>query len=165
MASDNSFDIVSKVDYQEAANAIDQAKRELIQRYDLKNTKSEIEFQQKEDLIVLISENDYTLNSVNEILKSKMIKRQVPIKALNYGDIKEAGGNTVRQEITIQNGIPKEKAKDIIKDIKDLKLKVQAQIQEDQLRISGKNRDDLQAVIAMVRAKDYGIHVSFTNYR
>jgi len=159
-----SFDIVSKVDLQEVSNAIQQALKEIHTRYDLKDSKSDIQMDGKEAL-VLTSADDYKLKAVNDVLQSKLVKRSVPLKAFTYGAIEEAAGSTVRQRITMQQGIPIEKARDIVKLIKNSKKKVQASIQGDVVRVSGKDRDTLQEIIAMLRQNDFGIDMQFTNYR
>jgi uncharacterized protein YajQ (UPF0234 family) len=164
MASENSFDVVSKVELQEVRNAVDQATKEVLTRFDLKNSKSSMEFDGKEK-ITLASQDEYTLKAVTDILQNKLVKRGVSLKGLKYGTITPASHNSVRQEITLQQGIPTEKAKDIVKLIKDAKKKVQASIQGDTVRISGKDRDELQAVIALLKQKDFGIDMQFTNYR
>lgn len=164
MASDNSFDIVSKVDLQEVSNAIQQALKEIHQRYDLKDSKSNIELEGK-DAIILTSADDYTLKAVTDVLQSKLIKRGVPLKAFDYGKIEPAASSTVRQKVSMQQGIPTEKAKDIVKYIKDSKKKVQASIQGDFVRVTGKDRDTLQEIIALLKGKDFGIDMQFTNYR
>ncbi len=165
MADNNSFDIVSEVDYQEVSNAVNQAIKEVSQRFDLKSSNSEIMLSDKEHLITIVSQDEYTIKSVTEVIKSKMVKRKVPLKALNYGDIQDASSGRARQIITIQNGISKEKAKDIVKDIKNLKMKVQSQIQEDKIRVTAKKIDDLQSVMKFLKEKDYDIHLAFKNYR
>jgi uncharacterized protein YajQ (UPF0234 family) len=165
MAENPSFDIVSKVDLQEVDNAINQARKEIIQRYDFKGSKSSIELNQKEFQITLISDDDFKMKAVVDILQSKFVKRSVPLKALKYGTVESAASNTVRQVITLQNGIDKENAKIITKMIKESGRKVQAQIMDDQIRVSGKNKDDLQAIMAMVRQADLPFAVQFTNYR
>jgi len=162
---DNSFDIVSKVEMPEVVNAIHQATKEISQRYDLKNTKSQIEFIEKEHKIVVSSSDDFHLKAVLEILQGKLVRRGVPLKALSYGAVEPAAGGAVRQEITLQQGIPVEKAREIVKAIKDAKKKVQASIQGDFVRVSGKDRDTLQEIIAMLRSRDFGIDMQFTNYR
>jgi uncharacterized protein YajQ (UPF0234 family) len=164
MASDNSFDIVSKVDLQEVSNAIQQALKEIHQRYDLKDSKSNIEMDGK-DAIVLTSADDYKIKAVNDIFQGKLVKRGVPLKGLTYGTIDPAAGSTVRQKITLQQGVPTEKAKEIVKFIKDSKKKVQASIQGDFVRVSGKDRDSLQDIIAALKGHDFGIDMQFTNYR
>ena len=162
---DNSFDVVSKIDLPEVSNAVQQALKEIQQRYDLKNSHSNVELQEKENKIFLQSEDEYKLKAVIEILEGKLVKRKVPLKGLVYGTVTPAGGNSVRQEITLQQGIPIEKARDIVKAIKDSKKKVQASIQGDFLRIAGKDRDTLQDVMQMLRSADFGIDMQFTNYR
>jgi uncharacterized protein YajQ (UPF0234 family) len=164
MAAENSFDIVSKVDLQEVSNAIQNALKEIHTRFDLKDSKSDIQLEGKEAL-VLSSSDEYKLKAVTDILQSKLIKRGVPIKALNYGTVEPAAGSSVRQKITMQQGIPIEKAREIVKLIKDSKKKVQASIQGDTVRVSGKDRDALQEVIALLRGHDFGIDMQFTNYR
>jgi len=163
MPADNSFDIVCKVDMQEVTNAVDQARREVDTRYDLKGSKNEIKLEKTELLIT--SADEMKLKAVVDILQSKLHKRGVPLKALTYGDVEAAAGSTFKQKIGLQQGIPIEKAKEIVRMIKDAKIKVQASIQEDQVRVTGKSKDDLQRVMAMVREKDLGIAVQFTNYR
>ena len=162
--AENSFDIVSKVDLQEVSNAIQNAVKEIHTRYDLKDSRSEITLDGKE-AIILSSSDEYKLKAVNDILQSKLVKRGVPLKALSYGVIEPAASSTVRQRITMQQGIPIEKAREIVKRIKDSKKKAQASIQGDVVRVSGKDRDALQEIIAMLRATDFGIDMQFTNYR
>ncbi len=162
--ADNSFDIVSKVDLQEVSNAIQQALKEIHQRFDLKDSKSNIEMEGKE-AVVLTSADEYKLKAVIDILGTKLVKRGVPLKARNYEKIGPAAGSTVRQKITMQQGIPTEKAREIVKTIKDSKKKVQASIQGDFVRVNGKDRDTLQEIIALLRQKDFGIDMQFTNYR
>ena len=164
MASENSFDIVSKVDMQEVSNAIQQALKEIHQRYDLKDSHSNVEMEGHEALI-LTSSDDYKLKAVTDVLQSKLVKRGVPLKAFSYGKIEPAAGSTVRQRVTMQQGIPTEKAREIVKAIKDSKKKVQASIQGDFVRVSGKDRDTLQEIIALLRSQDFGIDMQFTNYR
>jgi cyclic-di-GMP-binding protein len=164
MAIDNSFDIVSKVDLQEVSNAIQQALKEIHTRFDLKDSKSDIKIEGK-DAIQVNSIDEYKLKAVLDVLQQKLVKRQVPLKALTYGAIEPAAGATVRQKISLQQGIPTEKAKEIVKLIKDSKKKVQASIQGDTVRISGKDRDILQEIIALVKSRDFGIDMQFTNYR
>ena len=161
---ENTFDIVSKVDLQEVSNAIQNALKEIHTRFDLKDSKSNIQVEGKE-AIILSSLDEYKLKAVNDILQSKLVKRGVPIKALTYGAVEPAAGSTVRQRITMQQGIPTEKAKEIVKVIKDSKKKVQASIQGDSVRVSGKDRDALQEIIALLRGRDFGIDMQFTNYR
>jgi cyclic-di-GMP-binding protein len=162
--AENTFDIVSKVDLQEVSNAIQNALKEVHTRFDLKNTKSDIQLEGK-DAIVLTSADEYKIKAVNDILQSKLVKRGVPLKALSYGSIDPAAGSSVRQRITMQQGIPTEKAREIVKVIKDTKKKVQASIQGDMVRVSGKDRDALQEIIGMLRQRDFGIDMQFTNYR
>lgn len=162
--AENSFDIVSKVELQEVNNAIQQALKEVHTRYDLKDSKSNIELEGKE-AIVLSSADEYKLKAVNDVLQGKLVKRGVPLKALDYGKIEDAAGSTVRQRITMQQGIPTDKAREIVKAIKDTKKKVQAAIQGDLVRVSGKDRDTLQEIMAVLRGRDFGIDMQFTNYR
>jgi cyclic-di-GMP-binding protein len=164
MAAENTFDIVSKVDLAEVANAIQQALKEIHQRYDLKDSHSNIEMEGK-DAIILTSADDYKLKAVNDVFQGKLVKRGVPLKGLAYGKIEPAASSTVRQKITLQQGVPIEKAKEIVKFIKDSKKKVQASIQGDFVRVSGKDRDSLQDIIAALRNQDFGIDMQFTNYR
>jgi hypothetical protein len=161
----NSFDIVSRIDLQEVNNAINQAVKEVVNRYDLKSTKSTIELDSDGSKIVVRSNDDFSLKQVVIVLDQKLVKRSVPLKGLSYGPIREAGGSTVMQEIVLQQGIPIEKAREIVKLIKNRKLKLQSSIQGDQVRVTGKNRDDLQTVIAMLKEEDLGIDMQFTNYR
>ena len=163
MASSSSFDIVSEVDMQEVDNAINQSKKEISQRYDFKGCKAEIEV--SEDEIKISSEDEFKLNAVVDILKGKLIKRGISPKALDLGKIENATMGTVRQTAKIVKGISKEKAKIIVSDIKASKIKVQAQIMDNQIRVSGKDKDDLQNTITMLKEKDYGIELQFTNYR
>jgi uncharacterized protein YajQ (UPF0234 family) len=162
---DNSFDVVSKIEIPEVVNAIQQATKELQQRYDLKDSHSTIELVEKDNKIVLHSKDEFKLKAVVEILQSKLVKRNVPLKGLSFGTILPAAGSSVRQEITLQQGISTEKARDIVKKVKDSKLKVQASIQGDFVRVSGKDRDSLQQVIQLLRGSDFGIDVQFINYR
>ncbi len=165
MAKSCSFDIMSIVDLSEVKNAINQSMMEIKQRFDFKNSKSEITLEEKSSQLTLISDDDVKLKSVIDILQSKLVKRKVPLKALDYGKIEDAAGNTVRQVVSIQQGIPQEKSKEIVKFIKGLKIKVQGQVIDDQVRVTGKNKDDLQTVIAELKAKDFGIAMDFGNYR
>lgn len=164
MASTSSFDVVSKIDIQEVKNAIETATKELRQRFDLKGTKSEVQLEDDKELI-LSSTDEYKLKAVNDILQSKLVKRGISLKALVYGKIEQALGGRARQKITLQQGISQEKAKAIGKEIRDSKLKVQSQIQGEHLRISGKSKDDLQEVMALLKSKDFGIDLQFENYR
>lgn len=165
MAQENSFDIVSKVEIQEVRNAMDQALKEIHQRFDLKDSKPEIKLAEGEKEIQLASSGEYQLEAVREILGQKLVKRGVSLKNVTYGKIEPAAGQSVRQTISLQQGIPTEKAKEIVKLVKESKKKVQASIQGDTVRISGKDRDDLQSIIAVLRAKDLGVELQFTNYR
>jgi cyclic-di-GMP-binding protein len=164
MAQDNSFDIVSKVDIQEVRNAIDQALKEIRQRFDLKDTRSEVHLEGN-DAIQLASANEYKLEAVKDILAQKLVKRGVSLKNLTYGKVEPAAGQSVRQKISLQQGIPTEKAKEIVRLVKDSKKKAQASIQGDTVRISSKDRDTLQEIIAMLRGRDMGLDLQFTNYR
>ena len=162
---DNSFDVVSKVEMPEVSNAVQQTIKEVQQRYDLKDSHSTIQLNEKENKIELQSRDEFKLKAVVEILQAKMVKRHVPLKNLQFGNIIPAAGSTVRQEIMLQNGISIEKAREIVKMVKDSKLKVQASIQGDFVRVSGRDRDTLQQVIALLRNADFGIETQFINYR
>ncbi|MGC1300243.1 MAG: YajQ family cyclic di-GMP-binding protein [Alloacidobacterium sp.] len=164
MAGDNSFDIVSKVDIQEVRNAIEQAIKEVRARFDLKDSHSEIKLEGN-DAIQLASADEYKLEAVKEILSHKLVKRGISLKALTYGKLEPATGSSVRQKITLQQGIPTEKAKEIVRILKDSKKKAQASIQGDTVRVSSKDRDTLQEVIALLKGKELGIDMQFTNYR
>ncbi len=164
MATSCSFDVVSKVDIQEAKNAIDAASKELSQRYDLKGSNSAIKFVDDKDIIIS-SADDFKLKAVLDVLQSKLVKRGISLKSLEYHKIEKALGGTARQKITLTQGIDAEKAKKISKEIRDSKIKVQAQIQGEQLRVTGKSRDDLQEVIQLLKSKDYEIDLQFVNYR
>jgi cyclic-di-GMP-binding protein len=164
MAQDNSFDIVSKVDLQEVRNAIDQAMKEIHQRFDLKDSHSEVRLEGN-DAIQLASANEYKLEAVKGVLGQKLVKRGVSLKNLTYGNVEPAAGQSVRQKISLQQGIPIERAKEIVKLIKDAKKKAQASIQGDTVRVSSKDRDELQSIIAMLRGRDLGVELTFTNYR
>jgi uncharacterized protein YajQ (UPF0234 family) len=153
------------VDLQEVKNAVNQAMMEIRQRFDFKGSQSAITLDEKVPALNLVSDDEIKMKSVVDVLESKLIKRKVSLKALDYGTVEPAGGNTVRQAIQLQQGIPQEKGKEIVKVIKGMKTKVQGQVMDDQVRVSGKNRDDLQAVIAELKEKDFGIAMSFTNYR
>ncbi len=165
MAETNSFDIVSKVDMQEVDNALNQSRKEIGQRYDFKGSKTSIELNTKEHQIVVISDDDFRMKAVIDILQSKFVKRSVPLKALAYSPVEPAAGGLVQRTITLQNGIEKENARLITKLIKESKLKVQAQIMDDQVRVSGKSKDDLQAVMHLLRQADLKFAVQFVNYR
>jgi cyclic-di-GMP-binding protein len=161
---ENTFDIVSKIDLQEVSNAIQQALKEIHTRFDLKDSKSSIELEGK-DAIVLHSIDDYKLKAVNDVFQQKLVKRGVPLKGLTYGVIEPAAGGTAKQKISMQQGIPIEKAREIVKTIKDTKKKINASIQGDLVRVSGKDRDTLQEIIAVLKQRDFGIDMQFTNYR
>src|SRR5205814_7499438 len=163
MPQEFSFDVVSKTDMQEVANAIEQAKKELAQRFDFKGSKSSIEL--AADEITLVSDDEGKLRSVKDILETRLVKRKVSLKALDYATVEQAAGATVRQKAKIVQGIESEKAKAIVRTIKDAKLKVQASIQSDQVRVVGRSKDDLQKAMALVREQDFGIPLQFTNYR
>ena len=163
MAKENSFDIVSKTDYQEVSNAINQTRKELSQRFDFKNSKALVSLHNEE--LIISAEDDTRLRNLDDILQSKLVKRGVSLKALDYGPKESAAGDTIRQIVQIQQGIPTEKAKEIVKFIKNLKMKVQASIQGDSVRVSGKKRDDLQTVMTELKKKDFGIDMQFDNYR
>jgi uncharacterized protein YajQ (UPF0234 family) len=162
---ENTFDIASKIDLNEVLNAVQQTSKEIGTRYDLKDSKSSVELNEKDHKIQLASSDEYKLKAVTEILGQKLVKRNVPLKGLEYGTMTTASAGSVRQEITLQQGIPTEKAKEMVRIIKDSKLKVQATIQADVVRVSGKDRDTLQQVIALLKGKDFGIDVQFTNFR
>jgi len=164
MAQENSFDIVSKVDIQEVRNAIDQAVKEIRQRFDLKDSHSEVTMEGN-DAIQLASASEYKLEAVKEILGQKLVKRGISLKNITYGKLEPASGQSVRQTISLQQGIPIEKAKEIVRLVKDSKKKAQASIQGDTVRISSKDRDDLQSIIALLKGKDLGVDLQFTNYR
>jgi len=165
MAESHSFDIVSEVNLQEVDNAVHQARKEIGQRYDFKGSQSSLELNVKEHLLTLLSDDEFKMRSVIDILQEKLIKRGVPVKALDYGKVEPAAGGTVRQVIRLRVGIDADNARLLVRMIKDTKLKVQAQIMEDQVRVSGRNKDDLQAVIAKVRGADLSFAVQFRNYR
>ncbi|HYL38553.1 MAG TPA: YajQ family cyclic di-GMP-binding protein [Bryobacteraceae bacterium] len=162
---DNSFDIVSKIDLAEVNNAIQQALKEIHTRFDLKDSKSDIQLNEKDHKILLMSQDEFKLKAVTDVFEQKLVKRKVPLKGLTFQAITPAAGSTVRQEIALQQGIPIEKAREIVRIIKDSKKKVQASIQGDLVRVSGRDRDTLQEVMALVRGTDLGIDMQFTNYR
>ena len=165
MADLSSFDVVSRVDMQEVKNALDQTMKEIRQRFDFKDSKTDLTLKEKEKELVVVSDDEYKLKAVLEILKAKCVKRGVSLRALTYGSLEEALGGTVRQVITIQSGLADDKAKAVVKEIRDAKLKAQAQIQGDQVRVQSKSKDELQAVIALLKQKDFGIDLQFLNYR
>jgi uncharacterized protein YajQ (UPF0234 family) len=158
-----SFDIVSKVDMQEIDNAVNQTVKEIAQRYDFKGTKSEVTLEK--EAIRVLADDDFRLKAIIDILQSKCVKRGISLKALQYGKAESASGSMVRQIISIQQGVSKEKGKEIIAVIKETKLKVQGQIQEDQVRVTGKNIDDLQEIIRVLKGEDLGIELQFVNFR
>lgn len=164
MAEVHSFDIVCQVEMHEVNNAVDQAKKQLAVRYDFKGSKSSITLN-NDNSITLIADDDYKLTSLTEILKEKLAKRNIPLKALNLGKVESAVGSTVRQTITFQSGIPMENAKELVKYLKSLKLKVQAQIQEDKVRVSGQKIDDLQGIIKAIKDQNYEFAMQFVNYK
>jgi cyclic-di-GMP-binding protein len=161
--AESSFDVVSSVDMQEVKNAIAQAMKEIVTRFDLKGTGSDVSLAGEE--IVLASSDEYKLKAVRDVLETRLVKRSVPLKALSFGTIEKALGGTARQKVALQKGIPSEKAREIVKLIKGAKIKVQAAIQGDQVRVSGKNKDDLQSVMQLLKQTDLGIDMQFTNYR
>ena len=161
--AESSFDVVSSVDLQEVKNAISQAMKEITTRFDLKGTASDIALQGEE--IVITSADEFKMKAVRDVLETRLVKRNVPLKALSFGTMDKALGGTVRQKVSMQKGIPTDKAREIVKIVKNSKRKVQAAIQGDQVRISGKNKDDLQAVMQSLKAADLGIDMQFTNYR
>ena len=163
MAQQNSFDIVSQVDRSEVRNALDQTMKEVRQRFDFKGSHAEVKVE--EDDLVLTAEDETKLRNMNDILQQKLVRRGVPLKALSYGRVEPAAGGTVRQHVAIQQGIPSDKAKEIVKFIKESKVKVQAAIQGDTVRVTGRDRDTLQDVIAQLKSKDFGINMQYTNYR
>lgn len=163
MAQQNSFDIVSQVDNAEVSNALNQTIKEVRQRFDFKGSTANVVLEKTE--LVLSAEDEMKLRNMNDILQQKLVRRGVPLKALSYGNIEPAAGGTVRQRAQIQQGIPSEKAKEVVKFIKDSKAKVQASIQGDVVRVSGRDRDTLQDIIGKLKARDFGIHMQFTNYR
>jgi uncharacterized protein YajQ (UPF0234 family) len=163
MAQQNSFDIVSQVDRAEITNAINQTIKEVRQRFDFKGSRADVVLDKAE--LVLTAEDETKLRNMNDILQQKLVRRGVPLKAFTYSNVEPGAGGTVRQHVAIQQGIPQEKAKEIVKFIKDSKARVQASIQGDVVRVSGKDRDTLQDVIAKLKAKEFAIDMQFTNYR
>ncbi|HYR84125.1 MAG TPA: YajQ family cyclic di-GMP-binding protein [Terriglobia bacterium] len=162
---DNSFDVVSVVDMPEVLNAVQQARKEVVTRFDLKDSKSQIDLNEKDKKLVIQSVDDFKVKAVVDILQQKLAKRKVPLKNFTYGPIQPAAGSTARQEISIQSGIPVEKCKEIVKKIKDSKIRVQASIQGDLVRVSGKSRDLLQEAIQLLKGAEFGLELQFTNYR
>jgi len=165
MAQQNSFDIVSEINLQEVDNAVNQTRKEITQRYDFKGIHTIIELDQKEKKLVITTGDEFHLKNIIDVLQLKLIKRSVPLKALKYGNIESAASNATRQTITLQVGISKDDAKKITRLVKDSKLKVQLQIMDDQVRVNGKNKDDLQAVISLLRGQDFPFALQFVNYR
>jgi hypothetical protein len=165
MAKDSSFDIVCKVDMMEVTNAINQAMAEIKQRFDFKGSKAEVTLDQKEGAIQLLADSEPQVKTVLDILQSKLVKRGISLKALEYGVVENASGDMARQTVKLQQGIPSEKAKEVVKFIKNMKLKVQASIQDDQVRVTAKSKDDLQDVMTALKAEEMDIAMQFTNYR
>jgi uncharacterized protein YajQ (UPF0234 family) len=165
MEQQSSFDIVSEVNMQEVDNALNQARKEVLTRYDFKDSKTSIDFAEKEKEVTIHTEDEFRLKAVVDILQNKFIKRGIAIKTLKYGTVETASGGTIRQKITLQVGIDKENAKKLVQIIKETKRKVQASIMEDQVRVTGKDKDDLQAIIALLRGTDFPLSLQFTNYR
>ena len=165
MAQEFSFDVVSRVDLQEVLNAVQQASKEIATRFDFRGSKSKIEWNEKELALTLTSDDAGKLKSVVDILETRLVKRGIAVKALDYGKVEDAAGGTVRQVVKVQQGIATEKARDIVKAIKDRKLKVQASIQGDQVRVTGRSKDELQGAMAVLRGGDFGLPLQFTNYR
>lgn len=165
MADTSSFDVTSTVDMQEVKNAVDQTLKELGQRFDFKGSKSELTLKEKEKILEIVSDDDYKLKAVLEILKAKFVKRAISLKALEYGKVEQALGGTVRQNITILSGIAADKAKAIVKSLKEQKFKAQGQIQDDQVRVQSKSKDELQTAIAFLKQQDFGIDLQFINFR
>jgi cyclic-di-GMP-binding protein len=165
MASTSSFDVTSNIDMPEVDNAVNQARKEIGQRFDFKGSNATIDLDQKANTLTLTAEDNFKLESVWDVLQTRLIKRNVPVKNLKRGDVEPAAGSTVRQVITLQQGLPIEAAKDIVKHLKDLKLKVQAAIQADQVRVTSASKDNLQDAMQALRAKDFGVSLQFGNYR
>ena len=165
MAGENSFDVVSQYDEQELANALDQTRREITTRYDLKDTRTELNYDAKKKTLTILSNSEFTLKNVRDVLESKLVRRGISIKIRKPGEIEQAGGNRVRQVIELQSGVSQELAREITKLIRDNFPKVKGQIQGDAVRVVAKSRDDLQAVIAALKAKDYPVPLQFINYR
>ena len=166
MADQCSFDVTSNVDLQEVDNALNQARKEVAQRYDFKGAKASVDFDQKESKLILVADDEFKLNALWEIVQTRLVRRNVPTKNLTRGTVIPAANSTVRQEISLQQGIPVEKAKDIVKFLKDAKLKkVQASIQGDQLRVTSPSKDDLQEAMRQLREQDFGVALQFGNYR
>lgn len=165
MAQENSFDVVSRVDLPEVQNAVNQSGKEIATRFDFRGSKSKVEWNEKELTLTLTSDDEHKLKSVVDIIETKLVKRGVAVKSLDFQKVEPAAGGTVRQDVKVLQGISVEKAREIVKIIKNSKIKAQASIQEDQVRVTGKSRDDLQAVIALLKQQDFGLPLQFTNYR
>ena len=165
MAAQASFDITSEVDYAEVENAINQARKEIVQRYDFKGSKASIDFKPKENIMELVADTDFQMDALWEILLTRLIKRGVPVKNLELGEAQMVGGGLTKKIVKMQQGVPIEAAKDIVKYLKDMKRKAQANIQGDQVRVTSASKDELQTVIALLRAKDFGCELKFGNYR
>lgn len=166
MAQNSSFDVTTGVDLQEVDNAVNQAQKEIAQRYDFKGSKAAIEFKRAENLLALVADDDFRMRALFDVLQTKLIKRNVPVKNLDVGEVKPAGGDTVRREIKLKTALDGDTAKKVAAAIKDAKLKkVQASIQGDQVRVSSPSRDELQDAIALLRSKDFGVELKFGNYR
>lgn len=165
MAKDASFDIASEVNFHEVNNAVDQTKKEVENRYDLKGKFIEIELSEKEKCITIVTEDEFVLNAIVDVLRSKCVKREVPLKSLDYQKIEAVGGSKVKQDINIIHGLSTEKAKEIVKEIKSQKFKVQSQVEGEKVRVSGKSIDELQAVIRFLKEKDLGVALQFINFR
>ena len=166
MAKDNSFDVTTGVDLQEVDNAVNQAQKEIAQRYDFKGATATIEFKRVEGLLTLVADSDMRMQALFDVVQSKLIKRHVPVKNLDIGEVKPAGGDTVRREVKLKMALDSDTAKKVAAAIKEAKIKkVQASIQGDQVRISGPDRDDLQAAMTMLKAQDFGVELQFGNYR
>jgi uncharacterized protein YajQ (UPF0234 family) len=165
MAAEHSLDIVSRIDLQEVSNAVNQAMKEVSQRYDFKGSRSSIELDKADGEMTLVSDDEQKLKSLTDILESKFVRRKLSLKSLSYGKVEQASGNTVRQSVKLQQGIPLEKAKALVKMVKNTKLKVQAEIQKDQVRVKGKKIDDLQAIITLLKEETFDYHMEFINFR
>jgi uncharacterized protein YajQ (UPF0234 family) len=166
MPAANSFDVTTGVDLQEVDNAVNQAQKEIAQRYDFKGSKAAIEFNRASNMLVLVADDDFRMRALFDVVQQKLIKRGVPVKNLTVGDVKPAGGDTVRREITLKTALDGETAKNVVAAIKDAKMKkIQASIQGEQVRVTSPSRDELQDVIALLRARDFGVELKFGNYR
>lgn len=165
MAAQASFDVTSAVDLQEVDNAINQARKEIAQRYDFKGSKAAIDFKRAENLIELVADTDFQMDAVWEILQGRMVRRGVPVKNLTLSDVEPIAGGMVKRTITLQQGVPSDAAKSIVKFLKDQKLKLQAAIQGDQLRVTSSSKDELQKAIALLKGQDFGVELKFGNYR